>query len=62
MFRLANKYDTRHRGMRSRITRLYVYSWFGEPATARFDAGLMNADGSPRKAFSIVRTNAQEHR
>jgi hypothetical protein len=28
----------------------------------RFDAGLMNADGSPRKAFSIVRTNAQEHR
>jgi hypothetical protein len=40
----------------------YVYSWFGEPATARFDAGLMNADGSPRKAFSIVRTNAQEHR
>ena len=31
MFRLANKYDTRRRGMRSKITRLYVYAWFGEP-------------------------------
>ena len=31
MFRLANKYDTRRRGMRSKITRLFVYSWFGEP-------------------------------
>jgi hypothetical protein len=58
MFRLANKYDTRRRGMRSKITRLYVYAWFGEPASARFDAGLMNADGSPRKAFSIFRRNA----
>jgi hypothetical protein len=59
MFRLAHKYDKRRRGMRSKITRLYVYSWFGEPPTARFDAGLMNADGSPRKALSIFRKNAR---
>src|SRR3954469_16928779 len=58
MFRLAHKSDTRRRGMRSKITRLYVYSWFGAPPTARFDAGLMNADGSPRKAFSVFRKNA----
>ena len=58
MFRLTDKYDTRRRGMRSKITRLYVYAWFGEPSTARFDAGLVNADGSPRKALSVFRKNA----
>jgi hypothetical protein len=50
--------DTRRRDMCSKITRLYVYAWFGEPASARFDAGLMNADGSPRKGFSVFRKNA----
>ena len=59
LFRLANTYDTRRRGMRSKITRLYVYAWFGEPASARFDAGLVNADGSPRRALSVFRKNAQ---
>jgi len=59
MFRLASNYDTRRRGMRSKITRLYVYAWFGGPPTARFDAGLMNADDSPRKAFSVFRRHAQ---
>src|SRR4051812_47655056 len=59
MFRLASNYDTRRRGMRSKITRLYVYAWFGGPPTARFDAGLMNADDSPRKAFSVFRKHAQ---
>ena len=59
LFRLANTYDTRRRGMRSKITRLYVYAWFGEPPSARFDAGLVNADGSPRKALAVFRKNAQ---
>jgi hypothetical protein len=59
MFRLADAYDTRRHGMRSRLTRLYVYSWFGERASARFDAGLMDGHGSPRKAFSIFRKNAR---
>jgi hypothetical protein len=62
MFRLVNKYDTRRRGMRSKITRLFVYTWFGEPRSARFDAGLVNPDGSPRKAFSVFRKNARRHR
>jgi hypothetical protein len=62
MFRLVNKYDTRRRGMRSKITRLFVYTWFGEPSSARFDAGLVNPDGSPRKAFSVFRKNARRHR
>src|SRR5438093_1345915 len=33
-----------------RIRRLYVYNWAGAPPGARFDAGLTNADGSPRPA------------
>ena len=36
--------------------------WFGETRGARFDAGLVNPDGSPRTAFAIVRKNAREHR
>ena len=53
MFQLANRYDSRQRGLRSKITRLYVYRWFGEARGARFDAGLVNPDGSPRKAYSV---------
>jgi len=62
MFTLANRYDTRQRGLRSKITRLFVYKWFGEERGARFDAGLVDPDGSPRKAFSVFRKNAIRHR
>jgi Glycosyl hydrolase catalytic core len=43
MFKLARKY--------SRVKRIYVYRYFGEPRSARFDAGLVNPDGSARPAF-----------
>jgi hypothetical protein len=62
MFKLVNRYDTKRRGMRSKITRLFVYTWFGESRRARFDAGLVNPDGSPRKAFSVFRKQARRHR
>ena len=62
MFRLANRYDSRRRGMRSRITRLFVYQWFGTPRGARFDAGLVNPDDSPRAAYFVVRRHARSHR
>jgi hypothetical protein len=62
MFKIANKYDSRRRGMRSKITRLFVYKWFGEPEGARFDAGLVNYDGSRRKAFKTFRKFARRHR
>jgi hypothetical protein len=62
MFKLVNRYDTRRRGMRSKITRLFVYTWFGEESSARFDAGLVNPDGSPRSAFKVFRKNARKHR
>ena len=43
MFKLARKYK--------RVSRIYVYRWFGEPRSARFDAGLVNPNGTARPAF-----------
>ena len=63
MFKLANRYDSRQRGLRSRITQLYVYRWFGEASrSARFDAGLVSAGGAPRKAYSVFAKAARTHR
>jgi len=47
MFKLARKYK--------RIKRIYNYRYFGEPRTARFDAGLVNPDGSARPGFKQFR-------
>ena len=62
MFKLANRYDSRQRGLRSKITQLYVYQWWGAPRGARFDAGLVNPDGSPRKAYNVFAKTAKKHR
>jgi hypothetical protein len=51
MFSLAKTYNKRRHGNRSKVTRLYVYRWFGEPKGARFDAGLVDPNGKPRKAY-----------
>jgi hypothetical protein len=51
MFQLADRYDSRKRGYKSKVTRIYVYRWWGEPE-GTFDAGLVNPDGSARPAFS----------
>jgi hypothetical protein len=51
MFQLADRYDSRKRGYKSKVTRIYVYRWWGEP-DGTFDAGLVNPDGSPRPAFT----------
>jgi hypothetical protein len=48
MFSLAKRY-------RSRIKRLYIYNWFGQPRSNRFDAGLVNANGTARPAYNTVR-------
>jgi hypothetical protein len=50
MFSLARRF-------RSRIKRLYIYNWFGEPRTGgnRFDAGLVNPNGTARPAYNTVR-------
>jgi Glycosyl hydrolase catalytic core len=51
MFQLADKYDSSRRGYKSKVTRLYDYCWFGTPGST-FDSGLVNPDGSPRRAFA----------
>jgi hypothetical protein len=55
MFTLAKTYSKRRHGYRSKVTRLYVYRWFGEKKGARFDAGLVGPTGSPRKAFAVFK-------
>ena len=55
MFTLANRYSKRVRGLRSRITRLYPYSWTGAVRGTRFDAGFTNPDGSTRKAYGVFK-------
>ena len=62
MFRLAGRYDARRRGLRSRVTRLYVYRWYGEPPGAHFDAGLVDPDGTPRRAYSVFAKHARSQR
>ena len=62
MFKLFAKYDSRRSGMRSRLTRLYNYQWTGVPRGARFDAGLVNPNGSPRKAYRTFKRLAAGRR
>ena len=62
MFKLADRYDTRQRGMRSKITRLYYYQWTGAPRGTRFDAGLTDPDGSTRRHYSTFRSMVASRR
>jgi hypothetical protein len=62
MFRLAQRYDTKRRGMRSKITRLFVYTYYGAPRSARFDAGLVNPSGSKRPAYTVFKKKSRAHR
>jgi hypothetical protein len=61
MFQLADRYDAKRSGNRSKLTRLYVYRWFGEAPGARFDAGLVNPNGSARPALAQFKKYAKLH-
>lgn len=61
MFKLADRYDKRKRGLRGHVTRLYNYQWTGAPRSARFDAGLVNVDGTARKAYKVFKRKARKH-
>jgi hypothetical protein len=61
MFKLADRYDTRRSGLRSRISRLYNYQWTGAAKSARFDAGLVGPTGKPRKAFKVFKKLEAKH-
>ena len=49
MFQLADRFDSKKKGYKSKLTRLYVYRWFGEEGN--WDSGLVNIDGTPRPAL-----------
>jgi hypothetical protein len=50
MYRIARRY-------RSRIQRIYIYQWSPNNTTDVFDAGVVNADNTPRQAYGVVRRN-----
>jgi len=52
MFSLAKRYK--------RVARLYNYRWYGEPRSARFDAGLVNANGSTRPGLKQFRKSIKK--
>ena len=56
MFKLADTYSRKRSGMKSRITRIYPYSWTGVRRGERFDAGLTDPDGSTRPAYKVFRS------
>lgn len=54
MFKLA--------GSNSRITRLYIFQWTGGGVSGeRFDAGLMNPNGTPRPGYNVVKSHFAHH-
>ena len=55
MFRIADRYDARRPQRRARISRLFVYEWFGAPPGARFDAGVVGPDGSSASRLRVLR-------
>ncbi len=50
MFKITKRY-------RRSIKRLYIYNWTGAPRGFRFDAGLVNPDGSRRPGYRVVARN-----
>jgi hypothetical protein len=50
MFDLAKRF-------RANVTRLYVYNYYGTDCSTRFDAGLVNANGTPRPAYTVFQRN-----
>ncbi|MGH2840865.1 MAG: hypothetical protein ACRDKY_08590 [Solirubrobacteraceae bacterium] len=55
MFSLAKKH-------KKFIKRLYTFNWTPTPdcAVARFDAGLINPDGSPRPGYSVIQSQLKK--
>jgi hypothetical protein len=55
LFSLIRRY--RHRG----IDRVYYYNWTGTGRDARFDAGLVDASGTPRKGYATFRRHLRSY-
>lgn len=62
LFQQADKYDRVRAGLRGKLGRVYYYRWYGDTPSARFDAGLVTADGTPRPALPVFAQYARSHR
>lgn len=47
---------------RSKIDRVYLYHWFGAPASNRWDSGVLDLNGAPRPAYSVLLKNKRYFR
>jgi len=50
MFDLAKRF-------KADVKRLYDYNYYGTDCSTRFDAGLVNANGTPRPAYNVFKAN-----
>jgi hypothetical protein len=55
MFDLAKRF-------RTYVKRLYAYNYYGTDCSTRFDAGIVNADGTPRPAYEVFQRNLARFR
>jgi hypothetical protein len=55
MFTITKKYDRY-------IDRLYDYSYFGNDCEERFDAGLVNANGTIRPGYTVFKKGIANYR
>jgi len=60
MFKLADRYDSKRRGFKSKIGRLYQYDFGPSSSDARFDASLLAPDGTPRPAYTAFAKQARK--
>ncbi len=61
MFDLADRHTRSLRGMRARVTRLYVYQWDGRERGTDFDSGLTDEEGRARRSYSVVISDEGPH-
>ncbi|HWH43154.1 MAG TPA: hypothetical protein VNT32_00325 [Thermoleophilaceae bacterium] len=47
---------------RRKIDRVYIYQWQKTNSFDRFDAGVVNEDGSPRSSYTVLRKNRRSFR
>jgi hypothetical protein len=55
LFKLADTYSRKRKGLKSTITRIYPYQFTGVPKGSRFDAGLVDEHGKPRPAYKTFK-------
>ncbi len=48
LFKLADRFSKKRRGLRSKVTRVYPYTFYGENKGERFDAGIVGPVENPK--------------